>query len=94
MPTGKTSIRIVRSPTIEIEIVARQATFAREIAAEIEGVVAGLEAYDVVFAERWHKTFVVRQCGQHLWRRARDVKKETDAILVATLACALASGIR
>jgi hypothetical protein len=63
-----------------------QATFAREIAAEVEGVVAGLEADEVVFAERWHETLVVGQSGQHFWRRTRDVKKETDAVLVAAFA--------
>ena len=37
----------------EIEIVAVEAAFPREITAEIEGVIAGLEADEIVLAERW-----------------------------------------
>jgi hypothetical protein len=74
----------------EIKIVAVQAAFAREVAAEIEGVVSGLEADKIVFAERWHEALVVRQCGQHFRRWARDVKEEADTVLVAALAERLA----
>ena len=35
----------------EIEVVAVQAAFSREVTAEIEGVVAGLEADEIVFAK-------------------------------------------
>ena len=42
----------------EIEVVAVKAAFPREITAEIEGVVAGLEADKIVFAERWNETVV------------------------------------
>jgi hypothetical protein len=35
----------------EIEIAAVQAAFAREIAAEIEGIIPGLETNEIVFAE-------------------------------------------
>ena len=34
----------------EIEVVAVQAAFSREVTAEIEGIVAGLEADEIVFA--------------------------------------------
>ena len=44
----------------EIEIVAVQAAFTRQITAEIEGIVAGLKADEIVFAKRWNKTLVVR----------------------------------
>jgi len=70
----------------EIKIVAVQAAFAREVAAEIKGVVSGLEADKVVFAERWNEALVVRQRGQHFRRWARDVKEEADTVLVAALA--------
>jgi len=40
--------------------VAVQAAFSREITAEIEGIIAGLEPDEIVFAKRWNKTLVVR----------------------------------
>ena len=70
----------------EIEIVAVQSTFAREVTAEIEGVIAGLEADEIVFAERWNETLVVGQRRQYFWRRARDVKEKADAVLMSALA--------
>jgi hypothetical protein len=70
----------------EIEIVAVQAAFPREVTAEIEGIVAGLEADEIVFAKRWNETLVVRQRSKYFRRRARDVKEKADAVLVPTLA--------
>jgi len=78
----------------EIELVAVEAAFPREITAEIEGIIAGLEADEVVFAERWNKTLVVGQRSQYFGRRARDVKEKADAILCRRSRSALASGIR
>ena len=43
----------------KIEIAAVQAAFARKISAEIEGVIASLEAHEIVFAKRWNETLVV-----------------------------------
>ena len=63
-----------------------QTAFARQITAEIEGVIAGLEADEIVFAERWNETLVVGQRSQYFRRWARDVKKKADAILVPALA--------
>jgi hypothetical protein len=74
--------------------VAVQTAFTREVAAEIEGVVSGLEADKVVFAERWNEALVVRQRGQHFRRWARDVKEEADTVLGPRSRSALASGIR
>src|SRR5271155_5057534 len=70
----------------EIEIVAVQTAFPREITAEIEGVIAGLEADEIVFAQRWNETLVVWQRSQYFWWWAWDVKEKADAILVPTLA--------
>src|ERR1700693_4034816 len=70
----------------EIEIVAVQTAFPREITAEIEGIIAGLEADEIVFTQRRNETFVVRQRSQYFRRWARDVKEKADAILVPTLA--------
>ena len=39
---------------------AVQAAFTRQITAEIEGIVAGLKADQIVFAKRWNKTLVIR----------------------------------
>src|SRR5580700_1499578 len=69
----------------EIEIAAVQAAFTREIAAEIESVIAGLEADEIVFAQRWNETLVVGQRSQYFGRWARDVKEKADAILVSAL---------
>ena len=60
MPTGNASIRACPIGEDEIEIVAVQAAFSREITAEIEGIIAGLEPDEIVFAKRWNKTLVVR----------------------------------
>jgi hypothetical protein len=60
----------------EIEIAAVQAAFAREVTAEIEGVVTGLEANKIVFAKRWYKTLVVGQRSQNFRWRKWDVKKK------------------
>ena len=64
------------------EVAAVQPAFAREIAGEVEGVVAGLEADQVVFAERRDQPLVVRQRGEHLRRRTGNVQEKADAVLV------------
>jgi hypothetical protein len=43
----------------KIEIAAVQSALTREITAEIESVIAGLEADEIIFAERWNETLVV-----------------------------------
>ena len=64
----------------------RRAAFAREITAEIESIIAGLKADEIVFAKRWNKALVVWQCSQYFRRREWNVKKKTDAIVVPALA--------
>jgi hypothetical protein len=63
-----------------------QAAFAREVTAEIEGIIPGLETDEIVFAQRWNEALVVRQCSQYFRRRKWNVKEEADGILVPTLA--------
>src|SRR6185437_2827810 len=70
----------------EIEVAAVQAAFPRKITAEIEGVVAGLKADEIVFAERWNETLVIGQRREHFRRRARNVEEKADAISVPALA--------
>ena len=70
----------------KIEITAVQAAFAREIAAEIKSVIAGLEANEIVVTQGWNETFVVGQRGKYFRRWARNVKKKANAISVPTLA--------
>jgi hypothetical protein len=49
----------------EIEIAAVQAALAREITAEIERVIACLEANKIVIAKGRNETLVVRQRSQY-----------------------------
>ncbi len=56
------------------EVAAVQPAFAREIAGEIECIVAGLEADQIVLAKRRQQPFVIGQRGEDLRRRARDVQ--------------------
>jgi hypothetical protein len=55
----------------EIEIAAVQTTFPREIPAKIESVVTSLEANEIVIADRWNQSLVVRQSRQYFRRWAR-----------------------
>ena len=86
MPTGNTFDSNRPISEDEIEIVAVQAAFSREITAEVEGIIASLEPHEIVFAKRGNKTLVVRQGGKYFRRRARDMKEKADAVLVPTLA--------
>src|SRR5262245_18625921 len=73
----------------EIKIAAMKTAFPGKITTEIECVISGLEAHEIVFAERWNETLVVRQRSQYLWGWARDVKEKSDAILMSSLAQSL-----
>ena len=73
----------------------RQVGFVVEITGEIGGVDFGLEADQVVLAERRNELLVVGQRGEDFRRRARHVEEKADLVLVAALAQrACASGIR
>jgi hypothetical protein len=74
--------------------VAVQAAFSGEITAEIEGIIPGLEADEIVFAKRWNKTLVVGQRSKYFRWWARDVKEKADAVLVPKLAQCLGERIR
>ena len=63
-----------------------QAAFVGEIAGEIGGVDLGLEADQIVMAERRDQPLVVGQRGEDFRRRKRNVQEEADPVLVAALA--------
>src|SRR5215470_7080982 len=68
------------------EVAACDPAFVGEIAAEIEGVIAGLKAHQVVVTERREEPLMMRQCRDDLRRRTRNVEEEANAILVAQIA--------
>ena len=86
MPTGKASTLHLALPDREGKIAAVQAAFARQIAREVERVVAGLEADQIVLAQRRHQPLVVRQRGEHFRRRTGNVQEIADAVPVAARA--------
>ncbi len=87
MPIGNTPMRTVRSGVSIGEFSAlRQPAFVLEIAREIVGVVLGLEADQIVGAQLRDEPFVVRQRGENLRRRKRNVQEEADAVAMPAVA--------
>ena len=86
MPTGKASTLHLALPDREGKVAAVQAAFARQVAREVERVVAGLEADQIVLAQRRHQPLVVRQRGEHFRRRTGNVQEVADPVLVAARA--------
>src|SRR5690348_13906168 len=70
----------------ELKIAAMKTAFTGKITSEIECVISGLEAHEIVFAEQRNEPLVVRQRSQYFWGWARDVKEKSDAILMSALA--------
>jgi hypothetical protein len=59
---------------------AQLVAFGHQVANEIAGIAFGLEADNVVLQQQWYQLLVLRQRGQNLRRRKRNVQEKPDPV--------------